>query len=113
MPPSTDRSAPRLLADAALALLAACGALALFVPPFAAGTLDSWPRALLAGLAAALALPLHWLLLAAAARRLGLRVAGWLGLSVLLFPVGSAAALLLLATGLASSPPAKPAPAAP
>jgi hypothetical protein len=44
----------------------------------------------------ALALPLHWALLGIGARRMGQRVVPWVGLSVLLFPVGAAAALILL-----------------
>ena len=57
------------------------------------------------GLAIALAMPLHWVFLGIAARRLGRSVAGWVGLSVLLFPVGSAAALILLAWGLTEPGP--------
>ena len=97
MNPSDARRAQRALFDAALALVAACAAIAMFLPPWAAATLASLPRSVLAGLTIALAVPLHWVCLAVAARRLGRGVAGWLGLSVLLFPVGSVAALLLLA----------------
>lgn len=104
MPLSTVRSAPRALTDAALALLVACVAGAQFLPPFAADTLASPGRTLAAGAAAALATLAHWVLLAVAARRQGRAFGGWLGLSVLLFPVGSVAALLLLLAGL--HPPA-------
>src|SRR5574340_775407 len=48
------------------------------------------------GLAIAVALPLHWTFLGIGARRMGLRVVPWVALSVLLFPVGAVAALVLL-----------------
>ncbi|MCL4699055.1 MAG: hypothetical protein KJ023_18710, partial [Burkholderiaceae bacterium] len=44
----------------------------------------------------ATALLLHWVFLAIAARRLRRSVAGWLALAVVLFPIGGAAALILL-----------------
>ncbi|MBC7728975.1 MAG: hypothetical protein H7242_15445 [Microbacteriaceae bacterium] len=101
------RSAQRALVDSALALLAACLAIAMFLPPLAAATAASaWREAAAVGVVV-LALPLHWLSLAAAARRLGLLPAGWLGLSVALCPVGGVAALILLA-GLLHRPPAQP-----
>lgn len=89
--------ARRALTDSALCLLAACAALAMFLPPWAQATAASPLRSGAAALAAALALPLHWLLLRRAARHQERPAAGWLALSVLLFPVGSVAALLLLA----------------
>ena len=42
------------------------------------------------------ALLLHWAFLGIAARRMARSVAGWVSLSVLLFPIGSAVALILL-----------------
>lgn len=90
--PTTTR---RALADSALALLVATVAAVQFMPPLLAGTVGTPVRALGTALVLALALPLHWLWLAGAARRLGLSVRGWLALA-LLFPVGGAAALLLL-----------------
>ena len=91
------RSAQRALIDSALALLAACLAIAMFLPPLAAATAASpWREGAAVGVVV-LALPLHWLSLAAAARRLGASPAGWLGLAIALCPVGGAAALILLA----------------
>lgn len=97
MNPLSAKTAQRALADSALALLAACVAIAMFLPPLAEATLASAPRAVAAGLTLLLAVPLHWLFLGIAARRLGRPLAGWLGMAVLLFPVGGAAALILLA----------------
>lgn len=107
MTPLNERSAQRALADATLALLAGCVAIAMFLPPLAQDTAASLPRTLAAALVALVALPLHWLCLDAAARRLGASRRGWVGLSMLLFPVGSAAALLLL-SGLPSAAAARP-----
>lgn len=91
------RTAHRALADSALAWLVGCVGVAMFLPPLAADTAASLPRSLLAGLVVALALPLHWVLLGIGARRMGASVPGWVALSVALFPVGGAAALILLA----------------
>jgi hypothetical protein len=97
MNPLSAKTAQRALADSALALLAACAAVAMFLPPLAAATSASVPRSVAAGLTLALAMPLHWLFLGVAARRFGRSVAAWVGMAVLLFPVGGAAALILLA----------------
>lgn len=92
----SDHRASSALTAAALALLVGtlCGALLL--PPMA-HTVPAVPfgRAslLFTLVVAALA---HWFFLVRAASRLGRHVPGWLALSVLLFPVGSAAALVLL-----------------
>jgi hypothetical protein len=91
-------SASRALVESALALLVACGAVAMFLPPLVAGTSASPWREAAAGLLLAVALALHWLNLVSAARQLGVSPAGWLGLAVLLCPVGGAAALILLAS---------------
>ena len=101
-------TAHRALADSTLALLVACFAVALFLPPWAQATTESLLRTVGTGLVIALALPLHWVFLGIAARRMHRSVAGWVGLSVLLVPVGSAAALILLAWLLAE-PEAQPA----
>ena len=109
--PAAETNRPtalRALADSALALLAACAALAMFLPPLAAATTASLPRTLAAGGVIVLALPLHWLWLGRAARQLGRGAAGWVGLSMAVFPVGSAAALILLA-GLLHTPSGRPA----
>ena len=92
----TDHRASSALTAGALALLVGtlCGALLL--PPMAqAVPAVPFVRAslLLTLVVAALA---HWFFLVRAASRLGRHVPGWLALSVLLFPIGSAAALVLL-----------------
>src|SRR5574340_771348 len=99
--PQTDMttnlpSAVRALADSALALLVACIGIAMFLPPLVAETVASVLRTVATGLAIAVALPLHWTFLGIGARRMGLRVVPWVALSVLLFPVGAVAALVLL-----------------
>jgi hypothetical protein len=94
--PTCPLSARRAITDSALAWLAACVAVGLFLPPFAGATTASAWRAALTGLGAGVALLLHWVLLGVAAARLGRSVRPWVGLSVLLFPVGGAAALVLL-----------------
>jgi hypothetical protein len=99
------KSSQRALFDSTLALLAAIAAIAMFLPPMLQATTASLPRTLVTGLVIALSIPLHWVFLGIAARRLGRSVAGWVGLSVLLFPVGSAAALILLAWGLTERAP--------
>lgn len=101
MSPPATHTAQRALTDSALALLTACIALAFFLPPWLQATTDSLLRTVSAGLVIALALPLHWVFLGMAARRMHRSVAGWVGLSALLVPVGSAAALILLAWLLA------------
>ena len=101
-------AARRALIDATLALLAAGAAIALLLPPLALHSALSTGRLIGASLVIALALPLHWVFLGIAARHLQRSVAGWVGLSVLLFPVGSAAALILLG-GLVAEPEGQPA----
>jgi len=103
----SKKPAQRALFDALLAWLAACAAIAMFLPPLLQATSASLPRTLVAGFVIALALPLHWVYLGIAARRMDRSVGGWVGLSVLLFPVGSAAALILLA-GLLAEPDHQP-----
>lgn len=93
---SNAQAARRALADSALALLVACTAIAMFLPPLVAHTVASLPRIVAAGLTIAVAVPLHWVFLGIGARRMGRPLVGWLALSVLLFPVGSVAALILL-----------------
>lgn len=92
----SDHRASSALSAAALALLvgALCGALLL--PPLAQAlpAVPGGQTALLFTLAAAAMA--HWLFLVRAAHRLGRHVPGWLALSVLLFPIGSAASLVML-----------------
>jgi len=102
------QSARRALTDASLALVAATVSAALFVPPLLSATLASPLRLAAAALALAVALPLHWLWLGRGVRRMGRSVRGWLALA-LLFPMGGAAALLLL-MGFLDEPGAQPLP---
>ena len=103
------KSARRALADSTLALVAACAAIAMFLPPMLTATVSSVPRTVAVALVIALALPLHWILLGIAARRMGRSVGAWVGGAVLLFPVGGAAALILLSWLLDEEPQGLPA----
>ena len=78
----------------ALVIAFACGAT--FLPPMLAQTLTSVPRTVMLALALGVAVPLHWVFLGIAVRRMGRSVLGWVALAVLLFPVGGIAALILL-----------------
>jgi hypothetical protein len=91
----TLHTARRALTDATLALMVATGSAAAFVPPLLAETLRTPLRTGVTALLLALALVMHWVWLGQAARRMGRSVRGWLALA-LLFPLGGAAALLLL-----------------
>ena len=93
----SESPAQRALAASTAALLVCGGSAMLFLPPMLERTLESIPRTVLTGLVLAVAMLLHWVYLGIAARRMERSVAGWVGLSVLLFPVGSMAALMLLA----------------
>lgn len=97
MSPHLETATHRALAGAAAALFAALGCIALLLPPLAERTPAAPLRTVLAVLALAGLMLLHWCLLGRAARRLQQPLVPWVGLSVLLFPVGSAAALMLLA----------------
>ncbi len=93
---SSHARAQRALLDSALALAAACAALAMFLPPLVHDTLQSVVRTVLTGLVVAVAMLLHWAFLGIGAKRMGLRVVPWVALALLLFPVGGVAALILL-----------------
>jgi len=93
----SETPAQNALAAATVALIVACGSLALFLPPMLDSTLSSVPRIVSVALVLLTAQVLHWAFLGVAARRLERSVAGWVALSVLLFPIGSIAALILLA----------------
>ncbi len=92
----TESPAQRALTAATVSLAVAVSCVALFLPPLAAHTVDSLLRTVLIALVLACALLLHFVFVGIAASRLGRSVAHWVSLSVLLFPVGSAAALILL-----------------
>jgi len=86
----------RALNAATAAFVVAVAAFAMLLPPLSGHMLDSVLRTTFVALLLAAALFLHWIFLAIAARRLGRSVAGWVALSVVLCPVGSVAALVLL-----------------
>jgi hypothetical protein len=94
-PIDTDR-VDSALAASSTSLLVAVAGVAMFLPPLAAATLDSVLRTVGTGLVIATAALLHWVFLAIAAQRMHRSRLGWVSLSVLLFPIGSAASLILL-----------------
>lgn len=79
-----------------LALVVAVTALLLFLPPFFERFLTGSAHVVANALVLATALLLHWVFLAIGARRMRRSVSGWVALAVLLFPVGGAAALIVL-----------------
>ncbi len=87
---------PRALAASTLALVVSLSCIALFLPPLVAHTVSSPLRTVVVGLLLTCALLLHWIFLGLGVRRMTRSVAGWVSLSVLLFPVGSVLALVLL-----------------
>lgn len=92
----SETSAQKAIAASTLALVLACASLFAFLPPMAEATLQSVPRTVLLALAIAVGVMLHWVFVGIAAHRLERSVPGWLALSVLLFPIGGIAALILL-----------------
>ena len=86
----------RALTASSVALVVTLGCIALFLPPLLERTVATPLRATATGLVLACALILHWVYLGIAVKRMRRSVVGWLSLAVLLFPVGSAAALMLL-----------------
>lgn len=86
----------RALAASTVALMIAVACIAMFFPPLVEHTVPTPLRATATAGMLAGAMLLHWVYLCLGARRMQRSVAGWLGLSVLLFPVGSAVALILL-----------------
>lgn len=93
---SSSPPAQRALAAAAVSLLVACACAALFLPPMVHRTIASLPTTVFVALSLSCGLILHWIYTGIAARRMGRSVPGWVALA-LLFPVGSVAALVLLA----------------
>lgn len=92
----TDTPEQRALTASTVALIVAVACIALFLPPLVALTVESPLRSAATGLALATALLLHWIFLGLGARRMGRSAGAWVALSVMLCPVGSAAALILL-----------------
>lgn len=86
----------RALNAATAAFVVAAAAFAMLLPPLSGHTLDSVLRTTFIALLLASALFLHWIFLAIAARRLGRSAVRWVALSVVLCPIGSVAALVLL-----------------
>lgn len=91
-----ESPAQRALNASTVALLVAVAALLLFLPPFFERYLTEVAFIVADSLALSTALLLHWVFLAIGARRLHRSAPAWVGLAVLLFPVGGAAALILL-----------------
>jgi len=79
-----------------LSLLASLAGAAMFLPPLLESTLGSALRTAAAGALVGCSLLLHWIFLGLAVRRRQRSVPGWVGFSVLLYPIGSATALMLL-----------------
>ena len=92
----TETPAQRALTASTIALAVAAVCVALFLPPLADRVLPSVLRTVAVGVTLAVALPLHWVFVGIAARRMHRSVAGWVALAVLLAPVGGAAALIVL-----------------
>lgn len=93
---SQESPAQRALGASTAALVVATLALLLFLPPFLERYLTTVAHLVGNALMLSVALLLHWVFLGIAARRMRRSVAGWVALAVLLFPVGGAAALILL-----------------
>ena len=91
-----ETSAQRALAASTVALLVALACIVMLLPPLVDHTVASAPRAVTVGLVLACAIGLHWVFLGLGARRMARSAAGWVALAVLLFPIGSAMALILL-----------------
>ncbi len=86
----------RALSAATVAFAVAVVCAGMFLPPWLDSTLRSVLRVAASGCALVVALLLHWVFVGITAGRQGRSVVGWVSLSVLLFPVGSVAALILL-----------------
>lgn len=91
-----DHHDPPALTAATLALLVCLLAGAALLPPLVDLAARSSLDGAALGTTLVAAMLAHWVCLGVAARRLGRSVAGWVSLSVLLFPIGSAAAVVLL-----------------
>jgi len=91
-----ENPAQRALNASTLALVVAVAALLLFLPPFFERFLTAVEFVVGNALVLSTALLLHWIFLAIGARRMRRSVPGWVALAVVLFPVGGAAALILL-----------------
>ncbi len=92
----TETPVQRALTAATLALVVALAAIAMFLPPLAERTLATVMGTVATALVLALALLLHWVFVGVAAHRMQRPLGFWVALAVLLFPIGGAAALILL-----------------
>jgi len=92
----SETPAQRALTASTVCLAAAAACVALLLPPLNERVFESVLRIVVIGLGMALALMLHWIFLGIAARRMQRSVFGWVLLAVVLFPIGGAAALILL-----------------
>lgn len=92
----SETPAQRALTASTVCLAAAAGCVALLLPPLNERIFETVLRTVVIGLTLALTLVLHWIFLGIAAQRMQRSVAGWVSLAVLLFPIGGAAALILL-----------------
>lgn len=95
MPQETP--AQRALTASTLALVVAVASLLLFLPPFSERYLGAVAHVVGNALVLSTALLLHWAFLGIGARRMRRSAPAWVALAVMLFPVGGAAALILLA----------------
>lgn len=91
-----ETPAQRALTASTIALAIAVVCVAMFLPPLADQTLSSVLRIVVTAALLAVSLPLHWVFLGIAARRMGRSAAVWVAGAVLLCPIGGAAALILL-----------------
>lgn len=92
----SDRHVLSALTASTLALLVCMASGAALLPPLVDLAARSSLHATSFGATLVVAMLLHWVFLGLAARRTRRSVVGWLSLSVLLFPIGSAAALVML-----------------
>lgn len=104
-----ETPAQRALTASTLALAVALACVAMFLPPLVERTTASVLRIVIVGAALCVSLLLHWIFLGVAAGRMQRSVPGWTSLGVVLFPIGGAAALILL-NWFSSEPAATPAP---
>jgi predicted ABC-type exoprotein transport system permease subunit len=100
-----ETAARQALVASTIALLATVACIAMFLPPLVQHTTASVLRIVLLGLGILVGLFAHWIYLGRAASRLGRSVLGWVLLAVLLFPLGGAAALMLLSSSADAGEP--------
>ncbi len=92
-----ESPAQRALAASSAALVVAVACLLAFMPSLFERYLGTPLRIVVVGAVLTTAVILHWAFLGIGVHRLGRSLSAWLALAVLLFPIGGAAALILLA----------------